>query len=74
MGKHNSYKLKVSRIVVYTNLEVQLNSRTTKEEANKEVERLIDAKNINCQKTIWEKIPLLSGFEKFSSKGTGDHL
>ena len=39
-------KLKVSNIYVYTNLEVQLKSRTTKEEANKEVERMIDKKKL----------------------------
>ena len=39
-------KLKVSHIYVYTNLEVRLKSRTTKEEANKEVERMIDKKKL----------------------------
>ena len=39
-------KLKVSRVPVYTNLEVKLKSRTTKEEANKEVERMLDSKNL----------------------------
>ena len=39
-------KLKVSNIYVYTNLEVRLKSRTTKEEANKEVERMIDKKKL----------------------------
>ena len=39
-------KLKVSNIYVHTNLEVQLKSRTTKEEANKEVERMIDKKKL----------------------------
>ncbi|MCH7651801.1 MAG: hypothetical protein IIA63_11675 [Nitrospinae bacterium] len=46
MGLKQDYKLKVSRVAVYTNLEVKLNSRTTKEEANKEVERILDSKNI----------------------------
>ena len=39
-------KLKVINIYVYTNLEVRLKSRTTKEEANKEVERMIDKKKL----------------------------
>ena len=39
-------KLKVNNIYVYTNLEVRLKSRTTKEEANKEVERMIDKKKL----------------------------
>jgi hypothetical protein len=39
-------KLKVNNIYVHTNLEVQLKSRTTKEEANKEVERMIDKKKL----------------------------
>ena len=39
-------KLKVSNIYVHTNLEVRLKSRTTKEEANKEVERMIDKKKL----------------------------
>jgi len=42
----SSLKLKVSNIYVYTNLEVRLKSRTTKEEANKEVERMIDKKKL----------------------------
>ena len=37
-------KLKVSGVAVYTNLGVKLKSRTTKEEANKEVERMLDKK------------------------------
>ncbi len=41
----SSLKLKIRDIYVYTNLEVRLKSRTTKEEANKEVERMIDKKN-----------------------------
>ena len=46
MGLKQGYKLKVSRVAVYTNLEVKLKSRTTKEEANKEVERMLDSKNL----------------------------
>ncbi|MBC8286583.1 MAG: hypothetical protein H8E42_03820 [Nitrospinae bacterium] len=42
----SSLKLKVRNIYVHTNLEVQLKSRTTKEEANKEVERMIDKKKL----------------------------
>ncbi len=40
------FKLKVSDVTVFTNLEVKLKSRTTKEEANKEVERILDAENV----------------------------
>ena len=39
-------KVKVRSIYIYANLEVRLKSRTTKEEANKEVERMIDKKKI----------------------------
>ena len=39
-------KIKVRNIYVYANLEVRLKSRTTKEEANKEVERMIDKKKL----------------------------
>jgi hypothetical protein len=42
----SSLKLKIRDIYVYTNLEVRLKSRTTKEEANKEVERMIDKKKL----------------------------
>ena len=42
----SNLKIKVRNIYVYTNLEVRLKSRTTKEEANKEVERMIDKKKI----------------------------
>jgi hypothetical protein len=42
----SSLKLKVNNIYIYTNLEVRLKSRTTKEEANKEVERMIAKKKI----------------------------
>lgn len=41
-----NFKLVVRNIYVNTNLEVRLKSRTTKEEANKEVERIIDKKGI----------------------------
>lgn len=41
-----NYKIKVRNIYVYTNLEVRLKSRTTKEEANKEVERMIDKRKL----------------------------
>lgn len=40
------FNLKVSNVFVFTNLEVQLKTRTTKEEANKEVERMLDTKNL----------------------------
>ena len=46
MGLKQDYKLKVSRVAVYTNLEVKLKTRTTKEEANKEVERMLESKNL----------------------------
>ena len=39
-----NFKLRVRNIYVYTNLEVKLKSRTTREEANKEVEQMIDTK------------------------------
>ena len=42
----SNLKIKVRNIYVYTNLEVRLKSRTTKEEANKEVERMIDKKKL----------------------------
>jgi hypothetical protein len=40
------FKLKIRNIYVYTNLEVRLKSRTTKEEANKEVERMVDKRKL----------------------------
>jgi len=46
MGIKPEYKFKISNLPVYTNLEVQLKTRTTKEEANKEVERMLDSKNL----------------------------
>ncbi len=46
MPQNNSYKLKVQNVAVLTNLEVKLKSRTTKEEANKEVQRMIGSKNL----------------------------
>ena len=53
MGRKPDYKLKVSRVAVYTNLEVKLKSRTTREEANKEVERMLDSKNL-FEKYEWK--------------------
>ncbi len=41
-----NFQLIVRNIYVFTNLEVRLKSRTTKEEANKEVERIIDKKKL----------------------------
>lgn len=46
MGLKQEYKLKVTNVAVYTNLEVNLKTRTTKEEANKEVERMLGSKNL----------------------------
>ena len=46
MGLKQSYILKICGVAVYTNLEVMLKSRTTKEEANKEVQRMLDSKNL----------------------------
>ncbi len=46
MPPNNVYKLKVRNVAVFTNLEVKLKSRTTKEEANKEVLRIICSKNL----------------------------
>ena len=37
-----NFKLIVRNVHVYTNLEVRLKSRTMKEQANKEVERMVD--------------------------------
>jgi len=42
----SNLKLKIRDIYVHTNLEVRLKSRTTKEEANKEVERMIEKKKL----------------------------
>ena len=41
-----NFKLLVRDIYVNTNLEVRLKSRTTKEEANKEVERMVEKKDL----------------------------
>ncbi len=41
-----NFKLKVRNVHVYTNLEVRLKSRTMKEQANKEVERMVDKKDL----------------------------
>jgi hypothetical protein len=46
MSENNDLKLKVRNVTVFTNLEVKLKSRTTKEEANKEVVRMIDNKKL----------------------------
>jgi ribosomal protein S7 len=40
------FKLKARNIYVHTNLEVRLKSRTTKEEANKEVERMVEKRKL----------------------------
>ncbi len=41
-----NFKLKVRNVHVYSNLEVRLKSRTMKEQANKEVERMVDKKDL----------------------------
>ena len=41
-----NFKLIVQNVHVYTNLEVRLKSRTMKEQANKEVERMVDKKDL----------------------------
>ena len=41
-----NFKLIVRNAHVYTNLEVRLKSRTMKEQANKEVERMVDKKDL----------------------------
>ncbi len=41
-----NFKLKVRNVHVYCNLEVRLKSRTMKEQANKEVERMVDKKDL----------------------------
>ena len=41
-----NFKLIVRNVHVYSNLEVRLKSRTTKEEANKEVERMVEKKDL----------------------------
>ena len=41
-----NFKLIVRNVHVYTNLEVRLKSRTMKEQANKEVERMVDKKDL----------------------------
>jgi hypothetical protein len=46
MENHSKYILKVCDISVYTNLEVILKSRTTNEEACKEVTRMIDSDDL----------------------------
>jgi hypothetical protein len=46
MENHSKYILKVCKVSVYTNLEVILKSRTTSEEACKEVTRMIDSDDL----------------------------
>ena len=46
METHSKYIFKVCNISVYTNLEVILKSRTTNEEACKEVTRMIEGDNL----------------------------
>ena len=41
-----NFKVIVRNVHVYSNLEVRLKSRTTKEEANKEVERMVEKKDL----------------------------
>ena len=41
-----NFKLKIKNAHVYSNLEVRLKSRTMKEQANKEVERMVDKKDL----------------------------
>ncbi len=41
-----NFKLKVRNVHVYCNLEVRLKSRTMKEQANKEIERMVDKKDL----------------------------
>ena len=41
-----NFKLKVRNVHVYSNLEVRLKSRTMKEQANKEVERMVEKKDL----------------------------
>jgi len=41
-----NFKLKIQNVHVYSNLEVRLKSRTMKEQANKEVERMVDKKDL----------------------------
>ena len=46
MENHSKYILKVGNVAVYTNLEVILKSRTTNEEACKEVTRMMEADDL----------------------------
>jgi hypothetical protein len=46
MANHSKYILKVRNVSVYTNLEVILKSRTTNEEACKEVTRMVDSNDL----------------------------
>ena len=47
MENHSKYILKVRNVSVYTNLEVILKSRTTNEEACKEVTRMMDSDDLS---------------------------
>ena len=46
MENHSKYILKVRNVSVYTNLEVILKSRTTNEEACKEVTRMLEGDDL----------------------------
>jgi len=46
MANHSKYILKVRNVTVYTNLEVILKSKTTNEEACKEVTRMIESDDL----------------------------
>jgi len=46
MANHSKYILKVRNVLVFTNLEVILKSRTTNEEACKEVTRMVDSDDL----------------------------
>ena len=46
MDNHSKYILKVRNVMVYTNLEVILKSRTTNEEACKEVTRMMECDDL----------------------------
>jgi hypothetical protein len=69
MPQNNSYTLKVRNVEVITNLEVKLKSRTTKEEANKEVLRMIDSNNL-FESYDWK----IEGCEEGGIKNFNDKL
>ena len=46
MANHSKYILKVHNVSVYTNLEVILKSKTTNEEACKEVTRMLECDDL----------------------------